>query len=291
MAGGGAGLSRTDRKMLALQAARVAANVRENLELPDDQPGCPYECAARLGLSVRFTDINMEGIYARSARPLILLSALRPLGRKKFNGAHELGHHVFGHGTRLDELQERGNLASWQDPDEFLADTFAGHFLMPVIGLRGAFRRRNWDIAKATPAQMYSVACDFGVGYRTLVIHLAYGIAMLRAERARHLLSVSPKAIRTSILGPDAATPFLIASSKRTCPHIDAETGMMIVLPRDTIAETGHLERIMALPTATVFRANSPGIAQVRSQDWRASIRISRKSYVGLAKYRHLEEL
>ena len=38
-----------------------------------------------------------------------------------YNCAHELGHHVFGHGSSIDELREESK-ASVKNPKEFLVD-------------------------------------------------------------------------------------------------------------------------------------------------------------------------
>ena len=91
---------------------------------------------------MRFNNINMAGMYQRGLPPRIHLSA-RPLQRRAYNCAHELGHHVFGHGSSIDELREDAKSQPWDDPKEFLADTFAGFILMPIIGLRRAFSVRG----------------------------------------------------------------------------------------------------------------------------------------------------
>jgi FixJ family two-component response regulator len=70
---------------------------------------------------VRFNNINMEGVYRRGLPPRIHLSARRPLPRRAYNCAHELGHHVFGHGSSIDELREDAKAQPWEDPKEFLA--------------------------------------------------------------------------------------------------------------------------------------------------------------------------
>ena len=69
-----------------------------------------------LGIVVRFNNINMEGMYQRGLPPRIHLSARRPLPRRAYNCAHELGHHVFAHGSSIDELREDAKAQSWEDP-------------------------------------------------------------------------------------------------------------------------------------------------------------------------------
>lgn len=154
-----------NRRTLATQAMHAAASTRARAKLDQASPICIYGLCETLGITVRFNNINMEGMYQRAAVPRIHLSARRPLARRAYNCAHELGHHVFGHGSSIDELREDAKAEPWQDPKEFLADTFAGFTLMPIIGLRRAFSTRGLAPETATPAQIYSIACDFGVGY------------------------------------------------------------------------------------------------------------------------------
>ena len=160
------------RRTLATQAMQMAIATRAKAKADQDSPICIYRLCEVLGVTVRFNNINMEGIYQRGTPPRIHLSALRPLPRRTYNCAHELGHHVFGHGSSVDELREDAKQHPWEDAKEFLADTFAGFMLMPIIGLRRAFAARGWTPKSATPMQLFTVACDFGVGYSTLLTHL-----------------------------------------------------------------------------------------------------------------------
>jgi predicted Na+-dependent transporter len=82
---------------------------------------------------------------------------------------------VFGHGSSIDELREDAK-ASIKDPKEFLVDAFAGFLLMPTLGMRRAFAVRGWEPQAATPLQFYTIACEFGVGYVSLVTHLSLSL-------------------------------------------------------------------------------------------------------------------
>ena len=151
---------------LAQQALDKSLEVREEAGVPFGAPVNVFDLCERLTpkVRIRFADYSMEGCYFRSDRPLIEVSALRPLGRRAFNAAHELGHHVFGHGSRIDELQDEGRPDALHDPDEILANAFARSLLMPRIGVRKAFTARGWSIRPATAEQIFVVACHFGVG-------------------------------------------------------------------------------------------------------------------------------
>lgn len=287
-----------NRRALATQAIQAAAGTRAEAKLDQARPICIYGLCETLGIAVRFNNINMEGMYQRGAPPRIHLSARRPLPRRAYNCAHELGHHVFGHGSSIDELREDAKVQPWEDPKEFLADTFAGFILMPIIGLRRAFSVRGWTPETATPAQIFTIACEFGVGYSTLLTHLSAGVNMLSLRRAASLQRVTPKALRTEILGSLTPEPLIVADRHRAAPTLDAEVRTLLLLPPGTeVAWDGGLVFERDLPTGRLFRATKPGIFRAtNNDDWAIFVRVAPiqknepHGYVGLAQYRHLEE-
>ena len=279
-----------NRRALATQAMQAAAAARAKAMLDQAGPICVYRLCEKLGVTVRFNNINMEGMYQRGAPPRIHLSARRPLPRRAYNCAHELGHHVFGHGSSIDELREDAKANPWEDPKEFLADTFAGFTLMPIIGLRRAFSVRGWTPETATPPQMFVIACDFGVGYATLLTHLSAGVNMLSRGRAAALQRVTPKALRVDILGAVTPDPLIVADYHRTAPTLDAEVKTLVLLPPGTEASGDGLLFERDLANGRLYRAVRPGIIQASAGSWAAFVRIAPEAYVGLAQYRHLEE-
>ena len=276
---------------LANQAIKTVVATRRKAKFDQYSPICIYDLCEALGIKVRFNDISMEGMYQRGTPPRIHLSAQRPLSRRAFNCAHELGHHVFGHGSSIDELYQDTNERPWEDPKEFLADTFAGFMLMPIIGLRRAFRLRGWQPEKASPIQMYKIACDFGVGYTTLLTHLTVSVHMISQERATVLRRVTPKALRAEILGTFSHEPLIVADHYRMACTLDAEVNMLLLLPPGTIASGVSLSYECDLEFGRLFRAVQPGIVQANVNDgiWSIFVRVAREAYVGLAQYRHLE--
>ncbi len=284
--------SNTNRRALATQAMQTAIATRAKAKLDQHGPVCIYGLSETLGVTVRFNNINMEGMYQRGAPPRIHLSARRPLARRAYNCAHELGHHVFGHGSSIDELREEAKEHPWEDPKEFLADTFAGFVLMPIMGLRRAFAARSWTPETATAAQMFTIASDFGVGYGTLLTHLSVGINMIPQARAAVLKRVTPKALRADILGALTPEPLIVADSHRAGPTLDAEVKMLLLLPPGTETTGASLAFERDLPSGRLFRAVRPGIVRAIADRgaWAAFVRIAPEAYVGLAQYRHLED-
>jgi Zn-dependent peptidase ImmA (M78 family) len=281
-----------NRRALATKAMQAASATRAKAKLDQHGPICIYGLCETLGVKVRFNNINMEGMYQRGAPPRIHLSARRPLARRAFNCAHELGHHVFGHGSSIDELREEAKKHLWEDPKEFLAETFAGFTLMPIMGLRRAFAARGWRPETATAAQMFTIACDFGVGYETLITHLSAGVNLISPPRAAVLKRTTPKALRAGILGALTPEPLIVADRHRAGPTLDAEVKMLLLLPPGTEATGSSLDYERDLADGRLFRAVQPGIvrASVDSGTWAAFIRIASEAYVGLAQYRHLED-
>jgi Zn-dependent peptidase ImmA (M78 family) len=281
-----------DRRALANRAMQAAIATRAKATVDQHSPVCIYGLCATLGVVVRFNNINMEGMYQRAAPPRIHLSARRPLPRRAYNCAHELGHHVFGHGSSIDELREDAKEHPWEDPKEFLADTFAGFTLMPIMGLRRAFAVRGWKPETATPVQMFTIACDFGIGYSTLLTHLSVGVNMISRARADTLQRATPKAIRAEILGSLTPEPLIVADYRRAGPTLDAEEKMLLLLPPGTETTGSSLTFERDLPDGRLFRTVRPGIVQASADSgaWATFVRIAPEAYVGLAQYRHLED-
>jgi Zn-dependent peptidase ImmA (M78 family) len=281
-----------DRRALANRAMQAAIATRAKAKLDQHSPVCIYALCEKLGVTVRFNNINMEGMYQRAVPARIHLSARRPLPRRAYNCAHELGHHIFGHGSSIDELREDAKEHPWEDPKEFLADTFAGFTLMPIMGLRRAFAVRGWTPETATPVQMFTIACDFGVGFGTLLTHLSVGVNMISRARGGALQRATPKALRAEILGALAPEPLIVADRYRVGPALDAEAKMLLLLPSGTETTGGSLVFERDLPDGRLFRAVRPGIVQASAEaaGWATFVRIAPEAYVGLAQYRHLED-
>jgi Zn-dependent peptidase ImmA (M78 family) len=139
------------REQLARRAARAAIKLRMQLSALSAASLCSVDAAENLGIELRLVDIpSMEGMYVKNSGPetksIILVSALRPAGRQASTAAHELGHHVFGHGTRIDQYIRDLDESSPSCPDseeEFHANAFAA-FLMPKSAVDQGFRVRGY---------------------------------------------------------------------------------------------------------------------------------------------------
>lgn len=283
-----------DRQQLARMATAKALQLRKRGAIEPWGAICVFDLAERLGVDVRFIDIpSMEGAYCLAAHPTIIVSSLRPAGRQAFTGAHELGHHVFGHGDQYDELVDTRCAEPKFDPDEFVADCFAGAMLMPKLAVDHAFVVRGLDPSTCQPEQMYSVASYFGVGYTTIISHMRYALGALTPSRSKVLLRSTPQSLCSSLLGRECREPLIYVDVHWMGRAIDVQESDLILLPPDAVIEGCAAVIVEQIPAGTVVNAVQPGISRARipGKTWAAFIRVTRKSYVGRAKYRFAEEV
>lgn len=280
------------RQELARKAMLKSIDVRMAAGLDLMNPICIYGLCDSLKVKVRFVNINMEGTYVRGEIPRILVSSLRPLPRRNFTCGHELGHHVFEHGSTVDKLVKDREKTKVFNPDEFLVDSFAGFLLMPTLGVRKAFVSRGWNADSATPLQIFTVACHFGVGYETLIDHMTFALEMISHQRATTLRKVKLPAIRQIVLGQESSDPLIIADDKWALPTIDVEVGTHLLLPMTAEVASDTIIGLEETSLGRLFRANRPGIVRVHcpNTSWAVFVRVSRYQFEGLSQYRHLED-
>lgn len=277
---------------LAQQAVRVAASLRARYGIGPTLGLCPYDFAIKkLEIKVSFIAApSLEGMYSPEPKPAsIILSSERPAGRRRYTCAHELGHHIFEHGTRIDELEEGKNVAS--SAEEFLAQRFASALLMPKIAVDAAFTRRGWRATTSTPEQMYVVSQELGVGYIALITNAEINLKVLSQFHADTLRSAPIAKVRAAILGQETKGDVFFVDQHWIRPTVDVEIGDYLVLPQGS-----KIEGICATDlagTGTKFSAVAPGIAGVSlaGAPSTLTLRVSKRHYSGLARYRHLEEV
>jgi Zn-dependent peptidase ImmA (M78 family) len=275
-----------DRKALMRQAMQVAANLRDQLDFDQFDPVDPYRAAELLGIKIVFLESSMEGFYFKPAR--ILLSSLRPVPRRAVTCAHELGHHLFGHGSTIDQLQE-DDRADSDKPDEVLANAFAAFFLMPSVGLRGAFSRRGWTLATATPIQMFTIACEFGVGYATLINHLSYTLGELTAVRRKGLARWTPQKIREGLLDESYDALILVDTHNRAA-SFELEKDAAILLPHGVQISGNAIRHVGSLDDRELYHAVRRGRATATGIRVPFEVRVMPKEYQGSASNRFLED-
>lgn len=282
-----------NRSQLGQQAVRAALNVRSAAGADLVSPICAYDICDQMGISVKFISVNMEGIYVSNPKPRIFISALRPSPRRHFTCGHELGHHVFGHGAKLDHLVSSQNLDCYDTSpmEEFLANSFAGALLMPSLGLRRAFHLRGWSIEHATPFQILMIAAEFGVGYSTLIHHLLHNVKFITAATAKRLLRSSPQSVRSELTGYDTTHSLIPVDRYWQAKTIDMEVGSEVLLPSGCLPQNELLTPVTDSNLANHFRAKRPGIVRIvdLNDTWAIFARIMPFQFEGLVRYRHFE--
>lgn len=284
-------IGREQKLDLARGAMRVAMDARFQAGLGLEDPICTYAVCERLGIPVRFVDVSMEGIYRRGPLPRIFLSAHRPLARRHFNCAHELGHHLFGHGATLDEIRE--NLDAYDDdpPEEFQANSFAGHFLMPVLGVRRAFARRGLEPGRAVLAEIMAVATEFGVSIDALLTQLTISLKDIAPDRRRELLRAR-QTFRAFALPQQLAGEIALLDAHFAAPTLDIEINHLVIAPSGAIPDSDILASAGSTTFGSLYRAVKRGTVElfIPNSSWVAVIRVAPERFVGLARYRYLED-
>ena len=222
---------------------------------------------------------------------MILISSCRPRGRRAFNCAHEYGHHVFRHGTKIDEFASH-QAGTEGDQEEFLADCFAGSFLMPKSAVDRAFAMRKWNLASCTPQQAFVVAGWLGVGYETLLTHMLYSLRLLSRGQFDLLKKTTPKDIKSGILGEQHAKELILVDRHWEHKAADISVGDMILLPADCLVEGASLQSAGTCTRGMLVRGLQPGMgrAYCPTSGWAVHIRVSKENFEGLARYRHFPE-
>lgn len=278
------------------KAVTKADKIRTQLGLDIFQPIDIIDSCIKLGITVRFVDINMEGLYTRQkngSHPTIILSNQRPLPRRYYTCAHELGHHCFNHGLKLDVLSEQQAFSTHKDSDEQLVDSFAGALLMPLAGVQSEFIKRNWTPQESSPIEFYTVCSVFSVGYQTLITHCKAN-GLINDMKAKSLMTVRPaKILENFVSAPiKEKSYFRIIDDQTQSSIFDLEVSNYLILPSDVIVEGDHLQKLsMSNTEKSIHVAIKPGIVRAISKKANNSyfIRIQNAKYVGLAEYRHLE--
>ncbi|WP_437665618.1 ImmA/IrrE family metallo-endopeptidase [Sorangium sp. So ce1182] len=286
---------RTD---LAREAMAAARRVRIRANVSAESPICIFDLvdtSYRDEIELRFKAApSLEGLYVRAGSDtsaIIIVSSLRPSGRQRLTCAHELGHHVFGHGSSIDEVVENGTSKQF-DPNEHIADSFARFLMMPKLGVLKAFADRCLKPEKASASDVFSVASQFGVGFTTLVNHLAFTLRVISMEQATHLSKVTPKRLREDILGQPATGELIVVDQHWSGRAIDLAIGDHVVLPAGSTVEGSTLRFVQHRPVGDIYRGFRVGRGRIKDQSTgvAAFVRVSRFQYQGRSMFRHLEE-
>lgn len=278
---------------LVAEAARAASRTRLGAGLTQKHAICPYDLCDKLGLALWFQAApSLEGVYIAGPEPLVIVSALRPSGRQRVTCAHEIGHHVFGHGSTLDEYGST-EFSSTGKREEFLVNAFAEYLLIPKTAMLLAIRNHRMRVESMAEDEALALANYFGVGYRTLIHHMERNLALLPSSRAAALRRLSPKQIRHKCWPDLSPTAELVVAKKPWFGRpIDLHVGDTLLLPPDAVQEGDRISLILQSASERAYVAAQPGIGRVEtaSGGWAAYLRVARRhpegGFVGRGIYR-----
>lgn len=280
-----------NRRSIAQMAVAQAFRTRQKGGYSLKTPICVYDLAERLKIEVRFVDLpSMEGMYINTPNPHIILSSLRPSGRRAFTCAHEIAHHIRNDGIRVDQVLDQ-KVDSRFNHIEFAADCFAGALLMPKTAVERAFFVRDWKINQCTAAQAYAISNYFGVGYSTIVHHLNSSLLLLPDTQAEKLLKYLPRQAQALAIGWETADTVWVVDRHWIDRSIDAEVDDLIYLPGNPRLDDDCGKPIVEVVSDRLLRVVRQGIARIEDNSgWSAFIRTSKRAYVGRSIFRNLEE-
>lgn len=254
-------------------------------------PLCVYELCSQLEIELRFAELgSIEGVYSKGNPDTILINSQRPSGRQVFTCAHELGHRILGHGSRIDGADYEKVAARSTEAEEYLANLFAGILLMPKVAMRAAFDQRGWSPESISPEQALFLACAFGVSYESVITHLSIGLEIISPEQRKRLAEHSVRRIVQNVLTTVESTEVVLVDQFWSGRPIDVAVGNLISAAMPLHCEGASVARFTA-GEKTYLRAIRPGISRVFSDNgWSAFARVSRPHYVGRLQFRHLED-
>ena len=281
-----------NRRDLATKAYRAAFKLRAEQGREQNAALCPYDSATELGIDVVFADIpSLEAMYVGDDQPYVIVAADRPPGRQRFSGAHELGHHVFGHGTHVSLIDhaslERGGLPD----EEFLVQAFAGYLLLPASAVSYAFSVRGWNPRHAVPEQFYTIAGLLGVSFEGLITQCIF-LKVLGSTQAAALRAVNLPRLRAAMAGSRIDGDLVIVDEHALEMTIDLRVGDFLLTPLGVGPANDALVVGGESSSGVLMQAERPGLSGIqRGLDSSIGVlRIARRGFVGRAVYRHLED-
>jgi Zn-dependent peptidase ImmA (M78 family) len=275
-------------KVRANQIAKKALQTRlQYLGVKPSVPICPFNLAETMGFDVRFVKISsFEGMYLADDL-VILIGAERPEGRKSFTCAHEIGHHVLGHGTVIDEIIESGS----DKEIEQEADFFGGMLLMPESLIRRIAKDLQIDFSKPDPDKLYIASRYIGASFTGLVTHLHFNLKLVDYATYKSLKKLDVGSIKKRLSGEKVTGDVFVVGDWWKDKAIDMCVGDLIVSAEKCEVE-GSAVALMDGKALHKIVAVEPGLSKITAPGgWSAYIRVCRKDYVGMNQYRFEEDV
>src|SRR5690606_37561361 len=119
----------------------------------------------------------------------------------------------------------------------------------------------GWEPKAASPEFAYVVASALGVGYSTLVDHMALSLRLLGREDRMRLRRARPKQLKQRLAGMDILNDLRIVDRHWRAEHLDIEVGDTVLV--QYLAEADSLLEVKRdAPDRMLFEALSPGVGK-----------------------------
>jgi Zn-dependent peptidase ImmA (M78 family) len=153
-----------------MAAARLHARLHTDLSGPVDV----FRIVQELGIWLNSRPLgNLFGFYLRQDDALgICLNAGHPETLQRYTCAHELGHHLLGHASNLDDAADIDGAGGGTPAQERAAQVFAGNFLMPLGLVNRVLRRLDLYDRSLAAADVYQISRELDVSYTATVWRL-----------------------------------------------------------------------------------------------------------------------
>lgn len=272
-----------------LGAAAAARLLRKHAVEPHMRTE-PLDLAEKEEVLVKFAPLpHLAGAYVcePDALPGIVVNNRLPRSKQRYTIGHELGHHVFGHATSLDEdtdfLDPTRELTRVPDHEK-VAEAFAAWLLMPRSLVESALS--SLGIARIEkPSDVYRLALVTGSSYRATCVHLV-NLRLITRTQLAALMKVQPRAVKLELLDgigvvPGAADVHAIDWSW-SGPPINAGTGDIVII-RGSAGAPIHLAS--ELPDFATVRQGAEGelCLQISSLSVENPLRRSRSAKLQLS--------
>lgn len=206
------------RRAGSLEAQRA----RARLGLLDARRVDVFSVIEGLGVWLMFQPLDrLYGFYRRMGNVAgIAVNAHHPASLQRYTAAHELGHHLLGHGFSLDEVHAIDGAAGVEESRDFdealaarsprlvgntleeaAAQSFAATFLMPIQAVNRALVEAGFDRDRpdVDAEDVYRLSLEFGTSYEATITQLAV-LEKITWARAKSL-RLPPIKIKTGIAG------------------------------------------------------------------------------------------
>jgi hypothetical protein len=160
---------------------------------------------------------------------------------------------------------------------------------MPKIAVEASFARRGWSLKSPRSSEVYVVAQEFGVGYTTLIGHMERTLGCITSTAANALRKAKLPQLRSDLAGFKINQDLVVADDHWGERSIELEIGDVVSIPANAgfVGACGaHKRHPRAHIVATIPGRGSLALNNSRSIE----IRVSRRGFTGLARYRYLEE-